>query len=138
MAKLKENLATDKSAKIFRQQSLVSWVPDEESDLLCQFDHDTLYSRVRPASYFAAPLVSRTVMSLDHAFSISKFADFSCAIIGRRQPVDGKDALVVVGSKMDRLRTDGLVKMVADLIEKYKPTHLVAEQIADGMTFGTL
>jgi hypothetical protein len=128
MAKLKENLATDKSAKIFRQQSLVSWVPDEESDLLCQFDHDTLYSRVRPASYFSAPLVSQTVMSLDRAFSISKYADFSCAIIGRRQPVDGKEALVVIGTKMDRLRTDGLVKMVADLIEKYRPTYLVAEQ----------
>jgi hypothetical protein len=128
MAKLKENLATDKSAKIFRQQSLVSWVPDEESELLCQFDHDMLYSRVRPASYFSGPLVSQTVMSLDRAFSISKYADLSCAIVGRVQLVEGKQALVVIGGKMERLRTDGLVKMLVELIERYKPTVLVAEQ----------
>src|SRR6266705_696643 len=52
MAKLKENLATDKSAKIFRQQSLVSWLPDDESEITMTFSEETLRHRLRPRSFF--------------------------------------------------------------------------------------
>ena len=128
MAKLKENLATDKNAKIFRQQSLVSWVPDEESDLLCQFDHDELYARVRPSSFFANPLVAQTIISLDRSWSTARYADFSCANVCRIQSVENKQAMVVLDTFMERVRESDLIRELVKLIEKWKPTILLAQQ----------
>jgi hypothetical protein len=100
----------------------------EGDELRCQFDHDELWARVRPFSFFGSPVTAQTVMALDRAFSVSRYADFSCCIVGKLQPVDGRQALVIVESKMDRWRESDLVKNVVDMIERHKPTIFVAEQ----------
>ncbi len=134
MAKLKEDLATDKSARIFRQQSLVSWVPDVEEGLRVTFDHDTLWHRVRPAAYFTnASFVSQTILGMDRAYGQSRFADMSCLLLARRQQViqtDGsrKDALVFADCRMDRWRESDLIRNIVEMIIKHRPTIFVAEQ----------
>ena len=100
----------------------------ENAELRCQFDRAELLHRVRLASYFGSPITAQTVMSLDRAYSISRYADFSCCLVGKLQPVDGKQALVITDCKMDRWKESELVKNVVDAIEKHKPTIFVAEQ----------
>jgi hypothetical protein len=112
----------------FMSQNLCIFPLAEDDELRCQFEHDELWARVRPASYFGSPVTAQTVMSLDRAFSVSRYADFSCCLVGKLQPVDGTQALVIVDSKMDRWRESDLVKNVADMIERHKPTIFVAEQ----------
>jgi len=112
----------------FMSQNLCIFPRAEDEDLRCQFDHDDLWARVRPLSFFGRPLVSQTVMSLDRAFSVSKFADLSCIIVGKTQPVEARAALVAIDAKMDRWRESELVKNIVDMIERHKPTVLVAEQ----------
>ncbi len=100
----------------------------EDDELRCQFDPDELRSRVKHVGYFGSPVATQVVMALDRAFSVSRYADMSCCIIGRLQPVDGKNALVIIDSKMDRWKESELVRNVADMIEKHHPTIFVAEQ----------
>jgi len=111
----------------FLSQNLCVFPLEVDAELRCQFDHDDLWRRVRPASFFGRPLISQTVMSLDRAFSVSKYADFSCIVVGKTQVVEVNPALVVIDSKMDRWRESELVKHIVELIEKHKPTIFVAE-----------
>lgn len=112
----------------FMSQNLCIFPLAEDDELRCQFDHGELWTRVRPASYFGSPVTAQTVMSLDRAFSVSRYADFSCCVAGKLQPVDGKQALVIVESRMDRWRESELVRNVVDLIEKHRPTIFVSQQ----------
>lgn len=110
----------------FMSQNLCIFPLETDAELRCQFDHVDLWARVRPG--FGNPLISQTVMSIDRAFSVSKYADLSCIVVGKRQPVDQKDALVVADSRMDRWKTSELVKNIVDMIQVHKPTVLVGEQ----------
>jgi hypothetical protein len=112
----------------FMSQNLCIFPLAEDDELRCQFDHDELWARVRPFSFFGSPVTAQTVMALDRAFSVSRYADFSCCVVGKLQPVEGTQALVIVDSKMDRWRESDLVKNVVDLIEKHHPTIFCAEQ----------
>src|SRR5258708_2876827 len=110
----------------FMSQNLCIFPLETDAELRCQFDHVDLWARVRGG--FGNPLISQTVMSIDRAFSVSKYADLSCLVVGKRQPVEQKDALVVADSRMDRWKTSELVKNIVDMIQQHKPTVLVGEQ----------
>jgi hypothetical protein len=99
----------------------------DDAELRCQFDHAELWHRVRLPSFFGAPITAQTVMSLDRAYSVSRYADFSCICIAVLQPVEGKQALVVKTVRMDRWRESDLVKNCVEMIEKHKPSIFVAE-----------
>jgi hypothetical protein len=125
---VRDEMRSPEGIKFFRAQYMCEWVPDQEDLFKCQFSHEELWSRVRPASYFSGTATAQTVMSLDRAFSTSRYADFSCIVVGKIQPVDGQNALVVVDSKMERWKESELVRNVVDLIEKHKPSVFVSEQ----------
>jgi hypothetical protein len=112
----------------FMSQNLCIFPLEEGTELRCQFDHADLWHRVRPAGFFQTTGLGTTVMALDRAHSISRFADFSCCVVGKIQPVENRPALVVVDSKMERLRESDLVKLCIGLIERHKPTIFVCEQ----------
>jgi hypothetical protein len=83
-------------------------------------------------------------MSLDRAFSISRFADFSCIVVGKVQPVENKPALVVTDVKMERWRESDLVKNCVEMIERHRPSIFVSEQdrnwqdLAEGIRRGCI
>lgn len=112
----------------FMSQNLCIFPLEQDSELRCQFEHDELWARVRPASFFGRPLTAQVVMSLDRAFSVSKYADLSCIVVGKVQAVENKLALVAIDSKMDRWKESELVRNIVEMIEKHRPTVLVAEQ----------
>ena len=127
MGKLKEEYATDTSVRIFRQQSLCSWVPDDEEGLRVTFTEGELSARFRLAAFFQAP-PTQIVMSLDRAYSKSRYADFSCITTGKVQAVDGKQALVIADVVMDRWKESELAEALVKAFEKYQPSVFVAEK----------
>jgi hypothetical protein len=130
MGTLKENLATDKTAKVFRQQSLCSWVPDEEEDQKVQFDHAEIWHRVKPLSYFEPCGITQTFLAVDRSGgSVSKYADFNAAVVGRVQTVNARQALVVVDARLEKAKDSELIRNVLiPLIEKHNPTTIIFEE----------
>ncbi len=110
----------------FMSQNLCIFPLEEDAELRCQFEHDELWARARAG--FGAPLVSQTYMALDRAWSVSKYADFSCIVVGKRQAVEQKDALVVADSRMDRWKPSEIVKNVVDMIQLHNPRVFIGQQ----------
>ena len=133
MAKLRENLTTDRTAKIFRQQSLCEWCPDEDETLRVTFERADLDERVRSGSYFEFQSSSaQKILGLDRAYSISKYADRSCLLLACKQPVKQKDgsykqALVFSACRTDRWRESDLIRNICEMIEEHRPHIFVAE-----------
>ena len=134
MAKLRENLMTDRTAKIFRQQSLCQWCPDEDETLRVTFDRADLDDRVRSASYFEFnSAAAQKILGLDRAYSISKYADRSCLLLASKQPVKQRDggfmqALVFTDCRTDRWRESDLIRNICEMIDVHRPHVFVAEQ----------
>jgi hypothetical protein len=137
MGKLKECLATDTTAKIFRQQSLVSWVPDDESEITVTFSEAALRSRLRPRSFFDATALPGTpvYMALDRAWSVAATADFSAISIVRVQPVveekrvgNAPSSLVVLDVVFGRYKESELITHICHVIERHSPSAWVLEK----------
>jgi hypothetical protein len=111
----------------FRTQYLVQWVKEDDG-IRCQFEHDELHARVKNLGFFGNSAVAQVVMSLDRAFSISRYADFSCIIVGKVQSVENKQALVAVDVRMNRFKESELVRNIVEMIEKHRPTVFVSQQ----------
>jgi len=102
---------------------------EEDSDIKCQFDHNMLWRRVRTMTELGNAKGAVNFMSLDRGWSDTRFADFSCAVVGRVQPVDGRQALVVVDAKLERARESEVIKdMLVPLIALHKPRVLIFEE----------
>jgi hypothetical protein len=134
MGKLKECLATDTSAKIFRQQSLVSWVPDDESQITVTFTEAALRSKLRPRSFFNATALPGTpvYMATDDATSVSRYADFSAISVVRAQPVSdvsgSTNALVVLDISYGRWKHSEKITHICRVIEQHSPSAWVLEK----------
>ena len=112
----------------FLSQNLCMFPPAEDDSFRCQFDADELRARTRMASFFPPAVGAQVAISLDRAFSLSRYADLSCLCVGKVQSVEGQTALVVTDVKMDRWRESDLAKQAMDMIERHSPTLFVAEQ----------
>jgi hypothetical protein len=134
MGKLKENLATDRSAKIFRQQSLVSWVPDDETQITMTFSEDVLRSRIRHRGFFDQFAFPGTAvyMATDDAWSVAATADFTSISIVRVQPVvneeEKTDALVVLNVNFGRWKLSEKINQICCMIDIHHPTTWVLEK----------
>jgi hypothetical protein len=129
MGKLKANLATDPSAKIFRQQSLVSWVPDNETQIKMQFSEADLRSHLRPRTFYEDTAIGLPVhLSLDRAWSKQPTADYSCISVVRVQTVQGKPAMVVLNVLFDRWKESELIEQICKAIEQYSPSSWILEK----------
>src|SRR2546430_5839231 len=57
----------------FMSQNLCIFPLAEDDELRCQFDIDELRARTRLSGFFGNPISSQIVLSLDRAFSISRY-----------------------------------------------------------------
>jgi hypothetical protein len=134
MGKLKECLATDSTAKIFRQQSLVSWVPDDESEVTVTFSEAVLRSRLRHRGFFDATALPGTpiYLSLDRSWSVAVTADFSAICVTRVQQVVEEQrattALVLLDVVFGRWKESQLILEICKAIEKHGPSAWVLEK----------
>ena len=137
MGKLKECLATDSSAKVFRQQSLVSWVPDDESQVTVTFSEAALKARQRARSFFDATTLPGTpvYMAYDDSSSVSRYADFNAIAVVRAQPVVEElpetrrtNALVVLSVDFGRWKMSEKIDHLVKAIELHKVSAWALEK----------
>jgi hypothetical protein len=124
---VRDEMRSPEGINFFKAQYMCQWVEEDEG-LKCQFEHDELWHRVRPSAFFGNSFEAQTWMSLDRAYSVSKYSDLSALIVGQIKQVEGKNALVIVDTKMERLKESDLVKKTVDLIVQHRPTVFIAEK----------
>jgi predicted phage terminase large subunit-like protein len=98
----------------------------EDDDITVQFEEEVILRHTKPLSFFNAPC--QTLMSVDTAWSTSKFADYSCICVCRLTQVEQQDALVNTDVLMDRWKTSELIVRIVDMIYKHKPIVVVLEK----------
>jgi hypothetical protein len=108
-------------------QNLIIWPKESDADTRVTFEEKDLRARLKPIGSFESAF-SKTVMSLDRAFSISKYADFSCITVGRVQVRDNRAVCVIVDCKMDRLRESEIVDACVREIDRHRPQAFVLEK----------
>lgn len=109
-------------------QNFIVFPKAEDDDLRVTFEEDDLISHTRSVGHFETPTYTKC-LSLDRAWSLSKFADFSCLTVGTVQQVKDKTAVVIRDVRMDRWKESELVKAVCDMIEKHRDIkYVVAER----------
>jgi hypothetical protein len=127
-----KELRTDmrNSPAFFMSQNLCILPLAEDEVYRCQFEHDELWNRVKSPSFFQSlgALGAQTWMSLDRAYSVSKYSDLSALIVGKIQPVENRMALVIHDVHMERLKESDLVKKILDMIETHRPQVFIAEK----------
>jgi hypothetical protein len=124
---VKGEMRSPEGLNFFRTQYLVQWVKEDDG-IRCQFEHDELWHRVRPASFFGTPLDSQVWMSMDRSYSVSRYSDLSALVVGRIQAVENRPALIVSYVHMERLKESDLTKKIVDLIAAHHPTVFIAEK----------
>lgn len=140
---VRDEMRSPEGLKFFKTQYLCQWVADAEA-LRVQFDGDELRARTHHPGWFGNPPSVQNVMSLDRAFSVSRFADFSCIVAGKVQQVENKTALVVADVKLERWRESDLIKACVEMIERHHPSVFVSEQdrnwqdLAEGIRRGCM
>src|SRR5690349_1105434 len=108
-------------------QNLCIFPKAEDEGLKVQFDEDDLRNHTRPLRFFDNP-VSQTVMAVDRAWSVSRYADFSCIAVGKITQYNRKDICAVIDVNMDRWRESELVINIIQAIERHNPTALVMQK----------
>lgn len=111
----------------FMSQNLVIFPAEVDADIKVQFLEDELRVRTRPKAFFENP-ISHTCLSLDRAWSVSKYADFSCLVLGKIIQVNQKTACVIADVWLDRVRESELVLNIIRMIKEHHPRSFVMER----------
>jgi hypothetical protein len=113
----------------FKTQYLCRWIKEGEGQKV-QFDHDEIWRRVKPMSYFQPVLGAETFLALDRSGgSVARYADFNAAVVGRLHKADDRQALVVLDAKLARTKDSELiVDVLIPLIVKHKPSLIIFEE----------
>jgi Terminase RNaseH-like domain len=113
----------------FKTQYMCQWIKEDEG-IKVQFDHDEIWRHVKNMSYFGVPSLIQNFLAVDRSGgSVARTADFNCAVVGRTQIVEGKQALVVTDAKMERVRDSELIEdILIPLIVKHKVQVIIFEE----------
>ncbi len=126
---VRDKIRAPEGLNFFKTQYLCRWIKEDEG-IKCQFDHDEIWRRVKGMSYFGVPLVVQNFLAVDRSGgSVARTADFNCAVVGRVQPVEGRQALILVDAHMQRAKDSELIEeILIPLIVKHKPQVIIFEE----------
>jgi hypothetical protein len=124
---VREEMRSPEGLPFFKTQYLCEWPPAEDEGLTVSFTEDEIKARIRQAGFFDAP-VSHTVMSLDRAYSVSRYADYSCLCVGRIFQRDNRTMCGILDVKLERLKESQLVDQAVLMIDRHRPTAFVLEK----------
>jgi hypothetical protein len=99
-------------------QNFCIFPKDSDAGLRVTFEETVFRAHIRPVGSFDSPF-AQTYMSIDRGWSVSKFADFSCVMVGKILPIENKTALAIVDCSMDRWKESELILNVVKMIEKH-------------------
>jgi len=112
----------------FASQNLIIFPKDADADIKCTFDGERLRQNTKPMNFFLTSPVTKTVLSVDVAFSTSFTADYSCLATVKILTHEGKDTAVVWDCDLGRWTTSDLAMHIVLAIEKHRPTDIVIER----------
>ena len=112
----------------FLSQNLCLFPRADDEDIRCQFTREELLAATKHPAYFQNFVTTQVVMSLDRAFSVACYADYSALTVAKIQAVNGRQAVVVVDSQLERLKESQLAHQIMLLVKKHSPTILVLEK----------
>jgi hypothetical protein len=124
---VRDEMRSPEGIGFFKTQYMTEWPPEEDEGLTVSFTEDEIRARIRSAGFFESP-TSTVVMSLDRAFSVSRYADFSCIAVGKRFQRDTKTICGILDVKMERWKESDLVENLVLMISRYQPTMFVLEK----------
>jgi hypothetical protein len=114
--------------RFFRSQNLVEFVPDEDSELKINFDHDVLVQNI--VSLKDLPQ-GENVITADIAHSYtSRYADNSAISVIRlySNPQTQEKCMAVLTVEADRMRMSELAHRLVMLTRQYSPRNVVIEK----------
>jgi hypothetical protein len=113
--------------RFFRSQNLVEFVPDEDSELKINFDHDVLVQNI--VSLKDLPQ-GETVITVDVAFSQSRYADNSAISVVRlyTNPQTAEKCMAVLTVDAGRMRMSELAHRLVMLARQFSPRNVVIEK----------
>lgn len=123
----KERKSADE--RFFRSQNLVEFLDDEENLLKCQFTEDEIRRHTRPLDFFRSLPFVASGLFCDVAFSVSRYADFSCLVFATVRKFDNRNILVVEDVRMERWKTQELAGHIVDMCSRHNPQRVVSEKV---------
>lgn len=127
MKKLRDNSVNDPNVKIFRQQSLCTWVPDVEDELKLNFDRDLFFRSCIPSAL--VPVDGFNVLMVDTAHTVTPHANKSAiGVIKIYTNAKGEKCMTVLEVIAGRFRNKELAELIVLTSKKYVPQYVVAEK----------
>lgn len=121
-----------KDIQMFLSQNLVMYVESEESKIKIHFEEHILRDHVRQPNNFDQPKyrLMETILAVDVAYGLSRYADFSALCIGKiyQDTTNNRYLLVIADMIMDRLRPSELAEKFVTIREKHNPGKCVIEK----------
>ncbi|MGB7729588.1 MAG: hypothetical protein WBL50_16275 [Candidatus Acidiferrum sp.] len=126
---VRDEMRSPEGLNFFKTQYLCKWIKEDEG-IKVQFDHEEIWRRVKSMSFFGIPAHVNNWLAVDRSGgSVSRTADFNCAIVGRNQVVDSRQALVVVDAKLERAKDSELIEnILIPLIQRHNPQVILFEE----------
>ena len=128
---------TQESASFFLSQNLCIFPRDLDSGLRVTFELEDLEIHTKGVGTFDTPTYTKFLV-VDRAWSVSKFADYSCLNVSTIQKVKEKTTMPLRDVRLERLKESELVKAICDMIQKHHDVrYLIMERDKGWETLGT-
>jgi hypothetical protein len=112
----------------FLSQNLIEWPQEEDADVKVTFSEEDIRAHTEHPDFFAQMPLIETTISVDQAFSKSRFADFSCVATIQFRKNKGRTIAVVTDVVLDRLKQSELADAIVEACIKHHPTRVVVEK----------
>ncbi len=111
----------------FRSQNLCEFV-SEEDQIKVTFVEDDLRRRLKPADAFDRSPRIFTVLSVDPAFSVARYADFSALAVIRLHQFENRTIAFVVDVHLERMKQSELGMKIVETIQRFSCDRVVIEK----------
>jgi hypothetical protein len=125
-AELRDDSTLDKS--FFRSQNLVIHPPLEDAGLRVTFGEDELRAHLRPAAFFTPLILTQRVMVVDTAFSMSKYADFTCGVILDFGEFQKRQICLVRHAFLDHWKQSEIAMQIVEAQRTYQCGQIMIEK----------
>jgi predicted ATP-grasp superfamily ATP-dependent carboligase len=111
----------------FRSQNLCEFV-SEDDQIKVTFVEDDLRRRLKPADFFDRAPRNVTVLAVDPAFSVARYADFSALAVIRIHQYEDRMIAFVIDVHLERLKQSELGTKIVETISRFQCDRVVVEK----------
>lgn len=123
---LRDDSTLDKS--FFKSQNLVMHPPADDAGLRVTFGEDELRAHLRPAAFYTPMILNQRVMVVDTAFSMSKYADFTCGVILDFGEFQKRQVCLVRHAFLDHWKQSEIAIQIVEAQRTHQCTQIMIEK----------